>query len=77
MTTKITRIEVLSVIAQEQQTCAPVKLTIGYTDPKTNMVKNDRIVIHKCPPVILERLVNLCGYKADMCEEGLVIMCDE
>ena len=35
--------------------CAPVKMSIGYTD-KDNIIR-DGLVIYDCPPLIIEKLL--------------------
>jgi len=74
---KVSVLDVLTMLRDKQQSCSPILLSIGFTDPKSHQVKNDRVVIHECPPSVLEAVVDLCGYRASMTKEGLVIMCDE
>jgi hypothetical protein len=78
---KVTRIDILKVIEEEQgdkvgRGCAQVSLSIGSTS-KTGQVEHNTIVIHEAPPRILATVVELCGYRACIYEGGLHITCDD
>ena len=65
------RIKLLTTIVELQEICAPIKLSIGSTT-ENNMVLNNTIVIHDCPPVVINKLVEL-GYSLSATEKGMVV----
>ena len=50
-------IEVLTIIAKAQMSCADVKLSIGSVSD-VNQVINGGVYITDCPPIVIEKLEN-------------------
>ena len=68
---KADKINLLEELVNIQQDCAPIKLTIGSTT-ESNMVRHDTIVINNCPPIVINKLVEL-GYSLSATEKGIVV----
>lgn len=64
-------VNILEELVNIQQDCAPIKLTIGSTT-ENNMVRHDTIVINDCPPIVINKLVEL-GYSLFATEKGIVV----
>lgn len=73
----MTKLEVLSIILECQKMCAPVKVSIGWTN-KDNQVKSNYIVVHEAPPKVIKELMNTKDLFPSLVEgEGLLIICKE
>ena len=68
---KADKINLLEELVNIQQDCAPIKLTIGSTT-ESNRVRHDTIVINNCPPIVINKLVEL-GYSLSATEKGIVV----
>lgn len=74
----MTRSEFLTGLAELQQQTAPIKLSIGWTVPKTNLVKSNYILITEAPPKVLNYVVtNIPGYAYEIHDGGLLISFDD
>lgn len=73
----MTRSEFLAGLAKLQQQTAPINLSIGWTDPETNQVKSNYIMITEAPPKVISYVAtNLPGYAYSIHDGGLLISFD-
>jgi len=53
--------KVLAMLVDLQEDTAPIKLSIGYTDPQSNQVRQGSLVIHEAPGKVVKALANTGG----------------
>lgn len=61
--------ELLSILADKQEDCAPISLKIGYADEK-QFIHRNQIVINNCAPSVVKLLLSE-GYILDVREDGV------
>jgi hypothetical protein len=67
-------IKALSIIAETQKNCAPVKLSIGFVDDD-HLIQNSELVILSCPPAIIDALEK-SGFRIEMSENVGMLVSD-
>lgn len=64
-------LELMHLLVEEQENCAPIRLSIGYTQEDTNTVRQG-ILLLEAPPVVIEKLIQ-SGYVCDLTERGILV----
>ena len=64
--------ELLSILAESQETTAPIKLSIGYVS-EDNQVQHNCIVIEECPGMTLDILNSHEEFSMCMVKGGLLV----
>lgn len=75
---KNTRSEFLQGLAELQTSTSPIHLSIGWTDPNTNQVHSEYLMITKAAPIVINYVTeNVTSYNYRIQDGGLLIRFDK